>query len=276
MPLPEWLSVGSPIEPPEIGRYSRKWVSVAVDRLAALTVPRESPHPGIAIDPRAALLGFVGLIVCATAIRSELVMAVFLCISLLIASSICGRVRTVLFAALIAGGATAILIIPSVIWTASFGTVQSIHNLIIMTMRTAACISLGVGLYLSNRTEDLFSALRWFRVPSLFVMIILMTHRYLTIISRAAYEAHMARKSRVADDTDLASARKWLGEQIGALFIRSRDLGEEVHNAMIARGFDGEWIPRKLGRVRHIDVLWLISCVIIASVSIVIDRRLPL
>lgn len=285
MPLPEWLNEPPP-PPPGPSRRRKSWLTTAANRLASLPTQREPSAALVRMDPRAAILGFVGLIVCATLLRSLTALALCWLLSVALALAVGARPRTLGVPSAAAALLTGLAMLPAawngitpgppLVAVAGIAvTMPGIHLVAVVVLRTLACLAFGIGLFASNRAEDLFAALRWFRVPSVFVGVLLLAYRYLLVLARAALEVHMARQSRVAEEADLSGARRWLAERIGALFARSRELGEEVHLAMIARGFDNEWLPAPYSRMRARHVGWIAACWAAAALLLlVVDRGL--
>lgn len=285
MPLPEWFTE-PPAEPPGPSRGNSSWVSGAAKRLAALTAPRKH-RSGIArIDARAAILGFVALIICATVLRSVTGLVTCWALSVGLALAVGAGAKTIIAASTAVGTLTAAAMLPATLAAVTPGapvahiggvtfTDTGVRLLVVVVMRSVACLILGIALFSSNQPEELFAALRWFRAPGVFVAILLVTYRYIHVIARTAHEVHIARKSRVPQEVNLSGARRWLGERIGSLFARSRKLGEEVHLAMLARGFDGEWLPRPGSPMRSVDFAWISACLIAAILLILIDAGAP-
>lgn len=284
MSLPSWLSETPVIEQKPIRKTGgRSWINPAIDRLAAFKPRSNDTRSAISIDPRAALLGFISLLVCATLIEHLGVIAVAWAVSVILALSTGITFRVLLLTTAAFGLITALFLLPAATSYVTPGHVlfslaglkfsgAGVHTFLVVMVRTIACLNIGIGLFSSNRPERLFESLRWFRVPGFFVMILLLTYRYIFVVSQAALEVHVARKSRVPNETSLSEVRKWLGERIGALFARSRKLGEEVHLAMISRGFDGEWIPKPQKRLKSSDFGWILMCLLLISILMLVDR----
>ncbi|HPP74016.1 MAG TPA: cobalt ECF transporter T component CbiQ [Armatimonadota bacterium] len=283
MPLPEWLAEPVQINPPSAVEYRQSWILKAEKRLARLSTVQYSNKSFLVIDPRAALTGFIILIVCTTLLTQP-----FMLILALIAAVFSAYVKGVGFR-IIAGASAAIglltaaLMLPAATSLVNPGerlitvseisiTSSGLLLLCVVVLRSTACVIYGFALFASNRPEQLFSALRSFRIPGVFIAILIMSYRYIGVIAKAAGEAHTARRSRIHESCNLSEARHWLGERIGALFARSRELGEAVYNSMVSRGFDGEWIPRPRSRLSRTDIVWIITCLVYSLLMVLADR----
>ena len=91
-----------------------------------------------------------------------------------------------------------------------------------------------------HRRADLLRALRFFRLPAIFLQVIGMTVRYTHALLRHSEETHLGKKSRTVCRTKVAAEQAWVGSRIARSWERSLHLMEEVSMAMSARGFMGE------------------------------------
>ncbi len=93
-------------------------------------------------------------------------------------------------------------------------------------------------LVLTTPIAHLLQALRVLRVPHLLVAILAAMHRYIGVLVAEVQDMQRAAAAR-----NLLGHPRWrrlvLGNMIGSLFIRTLDRGEQVHRAMMARGYTG-------------------------------------
>ncbi len=109
-----------------------------------------------------------------------------------------------------------------------------------LLLRVLSSVAATLWLSLSTRWTDLLRALRFFRLPPIFVQVAGMTVRYLHSLLRQAEDIHLGRKSRTVCRGKIASEQAWAGSRIARSWERSLHLMEEVSAAMKARGFTGE------------------------------------
>ncbi len=109
-----------------------------------------------------------------------------------------------------------------------------------LLLRVLPSVAAALWLTLSTRWADLLRALRFFRVPPIFVQVAGMTVRYLYALLRQAEDLHLGRKSRSVCRGRIASDQAWTGSRIAHTWERSLHLMDEVSAAMKARGFAGE------------------------------------
>lgn len=107
-------------------------------------------------------------------------------------------------------------------------------------LRVGISISLGGLLTLTTPAAALMKSLQTLKVPSLFIMILEMSVRYLTLLLTVSTEMYEARQIRTVGKLSLHTQRAMVGSSVGALFARSMALSEEIYQAMTARGYTGE------------------------------------
>jgi cobalt/nickel transport system permease protein len=67
--------------------------------------------------------------------------------------------------------------------------------------------------------------------------------------------------------------RRFIAAAVGTLFVRSQALGEEVHLAMLARGYTGEVVTLERLRWRVRDGIWLVAVAALIAAVIVLQLR---
>ena len=93
-------------------------------------------------------------------------------------------------------------------------------------------------LTLTNAIPALLNALVALRVPPLLVAILASMYRYISVLIKEFNAMRRAAASR-----NLSGSNRWqrrvIGNMMGSLFIRTYERGERVHQAMLARGYQG-------------------------------------
>jgi cobalt ECF transporter T component CbiQ len=119
-------------------------------------------------------------------------------------------------------------------------TAQGLTSAALVVSRVATSVSLVVLLTLTTPWTRLLAALRALGVPRIFILIIGMAYRYVFLLLGTVTEMYEARKARtVRAARHDGAARRFVGASAGALFGRAGHLSEEVHLAMVARGYRG-------------------------------------
>ena len=107
-------------------------------------------------------------------------------------------------------------------------------------LRVGLSLSMGVLLTMTTPVARLLKSLHVMGVPSLLVMIIEMSYRYLVLLLNLSIEMFEARSLRTVGIISMTSRRAQVGSSIAALFARSMELADEVYQAMTARGYTGK------------------------------------
>lgn len=153
-------------------------------------------------------------------------------------------------------------------------TDNGLASALLLVARVGASVSLALLLVSTTRWTELLRALRVFRVPESFVVVLGMTYRYLFLLLHAANNLFLARASRTVGMTSGAEQRRWAAGAAGALVSRSVKLSGDVLLAMRARGFDGEIRVAGSPRMRDQDWLLLALSAALAAGLLLLDRSM--
>jgi cobalt/nickel transport system permease protein len=255
-----------PVGRNHIDRGLRRIASVFSDALGREEAAR---RPGILqqVDPRARLLATLVFLVSVSLASSLPALATHLCLALaaLALSRIglreflrAGFLATLIFALLIAAPATLNVfvegrvvlpllsreqeirygpyVLPQVIGVSREGLLTAAT----FVLRILSSVAAVLWLTLSTRWMDLLRALRFLRLPPVFLQVVGMAVRYLFAFLRQSEEVHLAKKSRSVCRRPIAAEQAWVGSRIATTWERGLHLMVEVSDAMTARGFRGE------------------------------------
>lgn len=248
-------------------------------------------QPGLlqSLDPRAKLLGALGLLIAASFSHNLLVLLLLYLLTLPIAYA--SRVpmgfflkRVWVFMPFFTGiialpalfnvfspGQPLVTLISAPQFTLSI-TLPGVITAAFLLLRVGTSVSIGVLLILTTRWTSLLKALRVLRVPQSFVLILGMTYRYIYVLLHAMNDMFLARKSRLVGRMSGSEDRHWLTASMGILLSKSYQLSEQVFLAMQSRGFRGEVLIMDNLVWRRADTLWLAVFLIVAAVAIAFGR----
>lgn len=135
-------------------------------------------------------------------------------------------------------------------------TKQGLTAAAFLISRVAVSVALMLILVLTTSWPDLLKALRTLFVPKIVVLMLSMTYRYIYLLLLVASNLFLAKKSRRVGPENWRTARKWMEGTLGTLVGKSVQTSQDVHLAMISRGFQGE--PQILNQfsLRLVDFLW--------------------
>ena len=249
-------------------------------------------EPGLLqrLDPRVKVVTFLGLLIGTGLLRSIPVLVGMYGVTLALAAasrvSLSFLLRRVwlfvpLFTGIVVLPATLNLITPGIIvvplgtW---FGhplgvTAQGLTAAGLIVVRVATSISLVVLLVVTTPWSDLLAALRALFVPRLFIVVLALAYRYLFQLLSTVIDMFTARKARtVSRSRDAPAGRAFVAASAGALFGKSHALAEEVHMAMVARGFRGDARTSTAFRLRLLDALFGCAALALIIGTLVLDR----
>jgi cobalt ECF transporter T component CbiQ len=244
------------------------------------------------IEPRVKLVGLFGLlVVTALAHRAPVLLAMYAATLALAAASRLSISFFVKRVWLFIPVFTGVVVLPATLSVVTHGrivvplgtwfghpvglTEQGLTSAGLIVTRVATSISLVVLLTLTTPWSKLLAALRGIAVPRMFVVVLGMAYRYLFHLLDSVTDMYTARKARtVTRDTDVAPGRVFVAASAGALLGKAHALSEEVHMAMVARGYRGD--ARVVGTVRVgvRDAAFLLACVAGIIGVLGVDRML--
>jgi energy-coupling factor transporter transmembrane protein EcfT len=139
------------------------------------------------------------------------------------------------------------------------------HGLILtamITLRVMNSLALSLLVMYTTPLQDIIRALKIFRVPDAFLLVVLLSYRYIFIFAGLAEDMHLAVRSRIVGGISGPEARKWIAGRMAVLFRKTRLRCEDVFNAMRARGFSGETRLPECGRLATAD--WVAGVLLFA------------
>jgi cobalt/nickel transport system permease protein len=99
-------------------------------------------------------------------------------------------------------------------------------------------------------------ALRMLKVPKLFVLQLLLTYRYISVLMEEVATVLRAYSMRAPGQKGLH--RSVWGSLAGQLLLRTFDRAQRVYQAMTLRGFDGEYITSRESTIKILDLAYLV------------------
>ena len=84
----------------------------------------------------------------------------------------------------------------------------------------------------------------------------------------------MARKSRTVRYLSTGAEQRWVAGRIGYLFRKSFQMSQDVHDAMLSRGFAGEFAALALPRPGYADYLCCLVALVFCCVLLAVDHHI--
>lgn len=79
-----------------------------------------------------------------------------------------------------------------------------------------------------------------------------------------ASEVFEARRSRTVGSASAKQGRQFVGVSIGALFQKTMTMADEVHAAMVSRGYRAEMRTMNRQRWQAVDTAWIVVFALVA------------
>jgi cobalt/nickel transport system permease protein len=153
-------------------------------------------------------------------------------------------------------------------------TRQGLWGSILLVSRVASSISFAVLFTLTHRWAGIFAGLRSLRVPRIFVMTLSMTERYLFVLLRMIQDMYRARKSRTIRPLAAGAERNWIASRIGVTFKKSVEMSGDIYQAMLSRGFQGEYRSLNRYTAKALDIFWLMTVLLASGILVLFERGL--
>ena len=143
-------------------------------------------------------------------------------------------------------------------------TEQGARTASLLVLRVTDSLSFGILFILTTRWANILAALRWFRVPAIFVTILGMTYRYIFLLLHSANSMFLARRSRTLGSLSGGENRRWLGQALATTLVKSHHLSEEVYLAMLSRGYQDDGLVLNNFSLKLRDLLWTAFAIAVA------------
>ena len=230
--IPEWLKTEEQYtaRADKDGFITKSLLSV----MGALSSFRaKSSSYGRSFPPQLKLIVCLGLVLTTSLARNMLIVYAILAVLLVhicfLGSEWLVRVFT---AAIIAAALSALILIPSIF----MGSPSSM-----MTVSIKVFTSVGLVGLLAATTEwnRLTACLASFHVPGVFIFTLDLTLKYIVILGNISVDLLNAVRLRsVGRNNDKKGA---VSGVLGVTFLKSKQMADEMYQAMVCRGFDGEY-----------------------------------
>ncbi|MFN3739768.1 MAG: energy-coupling factor transporter transmembrane component T family protein, partial [Thermodesulfovibrionales bacterium] len=127
-------------------------------------------------------------------------------------------------------------------------TAQGIERMALLTMRVFNSVTAVFILLRTTSFEEIMLTLKKLKIPWPFLMILMLSYRYILIFAKVVEDFYLAKRARFIGRLDSTMVQNWISGRIYFLFKKTMVLGEEITLAMKARATGGpQKIPRFFG-----------------------------
>jgi cobalt/nickel transport system permease protein len=181
------------------------------------------------------------------------------------------------FAVLLAAPAATGWISPGTVIVGSGAFSITVPGVLVATrliLRVIAGAGIGLLVVWTARWSDLLGGLTAMRVPDVIVATLAMTQQQIASLMRTVENIHLARESRMLGAGTTAENRKWVVDRMAFVASKSFKTADDIYDAMLARGFSGEWPTLVRLRMRARDGMWLLGLSAFCALALGVDRMI--
>ena len=128
-------------------------------------------------------------------------------------------------------------------------------SMLTLMMKGVFCLMASFLMMATTKIEALCAALRKIHVPEMLVTLLLLTYRYVSVLTEELAVMTDAYHLRAPGQKGI-HVSAW-GSFLGQLLLRSRDRAEELYQSMLLRGFHGEFSYAETVRIRIRDLVYM-------------------
>ena len=133
-------------------------------------------------------------------------------------------------------------------------------SMLTLMLKGVFCLMASFLLIATTPIDAICAALRLLRVPSMLVTLLLLTYRYVGVMTEEVAVMTQAYQLRAPGQKGI-HVSAW-GSFLGQLLLRSMDRAEELYSSMLLRGFHGEFHYAGARPFALRDGLWLAGCAV--------------
>lgn len=171
--------------------------------------------------------------------------------------------KSILVLSVVVPALTSVMLIPSFLS-------GNVNNGMLLVLKIAGTILSVNILSYTTKWDHVTKALKLFFIPDLFIWVMDITVKYIVILGEHSLNFLYALKLRSTGKNN----RKYnsLSRIMGNLFLKSKDMGEEMFSAMECRGFTGEYDSLVKFKANNVDLLYCAANVLIIAFFILEGR----
>ncbi len=127
--------------------------------------------------------------------------------------------------------------------------------LISIALKGSLAVTAALLLIATTGMDGISQSLRSLKIPKIFVLQLMLTYRYISVLLEEAARTMQAYALRAFDPKGLK--REVWGPLLGQILLRTFDRGQRIYDAMCLRGFNGEYNTGKIPGPGFSDYLFV-------------------
>jgi cobalt/nickel transport system permease protein len=256
--IPRWLTEPESYSPPkDRDRFLDRSILSFVELLSRIRSQSALARDGLWVSPASKLAAAaLYLVLVSLAQQFAFVYIMLAYTAVLLALLPAKDLRRCLSGAALAAALAYLILLPSAL-------AGSRYSITMIPAKTFVCVALVNILSRTTRWDRLAGALRQFFFPGLFIFVIDITVKYIFLLGEFALQMLYALRLRSVGRN--RSKYGSLGGVAGSLFIKSRDMSEDLYYAMECRGFTGEYRASRVRLTWRDGIFWLLNAGIVLA-----------
>jgi cobalt/nickel transport system permease protein len=101
-----------------------------------------------------------------------------------------------------------------------------------------------------------------------------MAYRYIFLLMDMVREMYVAKKARTIRSRSMLEEQKWVGGRMGYTLIRSIDMSEKVHKAMMSRGYNGDVKVMQQFQMQNRDYVAVAAALSLSVMLVLISQNI--
>ncbi len=134
-----------------------------------------------------------------------------------------------------------LVILPFIVLAGLAAPWRGIAGLSTLFLRAILCLMILIVLTNTTRFVELLRGLRKLGCPRILVLNLSFLYRYLFVLTEEVMRMRQARDCRRVNRAPMKAELRLLGSMLGTLLIRSFEHAERMYQAMLSRGYSGEF-----------------------------------
>ncbi len=134
-----------------------------------------------------------------------------------------------------------------------------------LVIKSTLMVTAGFLLIATTGIDDVAKTLSLMRVPAVFVLLFLLTYRYIFVLMDEAGRLMRAYHMRAPQQTGI-KIKVW-GSMVGQLLIRTYNRAQVIYQSMVLKGYQGKYSTSIGKRLKRGDVFYLVIWLLFIAAS---------
>jgi cobalt/nickel transport system permease protein len=249
--MPEWLLKKDDYTPAnESNTFITKSILAILKMLTKFKYTTEHKVNRFGINTITKLISAILLIIMVSTSRSlGFIILIDVYLLLIISFLSAGEIKHIVKMAAVVGIFSIIILLPSML-------MGNINNSIIIIIKTITTVTVVNIMSSISQWNDITKALKLLFIPDIFILVLDVTIKYIIIFGEFSLNMLYALKLRSVGKSKSKSTS--ISGIIGTMFIKSKEMAEEMYGAMECRGFTGEYKLHSKYKFRLNDMVYII------------------